>query len=240
LSGLGHADDFWVYEPRASTRLIDEFLDHGRVDTSGYTPADVEFTPSVSHGTIALILLAVMLSLASLAAVLLLGSAVRVHRRGGFGRKGSVGLRSLGPILLGLGGWFAAILVVLTALPTVALDDELVAALSIGLPVGVGIYLAWIDRDWSPFTKWTGFAAALSGALVGGWLGFHAIDGLFALVTAILGAAAGGNLTLLGLDIAWDAQLRDRTRPTQVGAADQQVVRARIRPGADDFQTTGS
>ena len=149
-------------------------------------------------------------------------------------------MRTVGPILLGLGGWFAAILVVLTTLPTVAIDDELLAALAVGLPIGLGVYLAWVKSGWSSFTKWTGLAAALAGALVGGWLCFHAIDGLFALVTAILGATAGGNVTLIGLDIAWDAQLRDRTRPTQVGAPDQQVGRPRIRPGADDFQTTGS
>ena len=52
--------------------------------------------------------------------------------------------------------------------------------------------------------------AAVGGALVGGWLGFHATEGLLALITAIAGAAVGGNITLLGLDIAWDRQVRDR------------------------------
>jgi len=55
-----------------------------------------------------------------------------------------------------------------------------------------------------------GFAAAVGGALVGAWLGFHATEGLLALITAIVGAAVGGNVTLLGLDIAWDRQVRDR------------------------------
>ena len=50
----------------------------------------------------------------------------------------------------------------------------------------------------------------MGGALVGAWLGFHAIDGLFALVTTIVGATVGANLMLLGLDIAWDQQRRDR------------------------------
>ena len=31
LAGLGHADDFWAYEPDASTHLIDTYLDSGRV-----------------------------------------------------------------------------------------------------------------------------------------------------------------------------------------------------------------
>jgi hypothetical protein len=49
----------------------------------------------------------------------------------------------------------------------------------------------------------------------GAWLGFHATEGLFALITAIVGAAVGGNLILLALDIAWDWQLRDRFRASQ-------------------------
>ena len=36
------------------------------------------------------------------------------------------------------------------------------------------------------------------------------MEGLFALITAIVGAVAGANLTLLALDIAWDRQQRDR------------------------------
>jgi hypothetical protein len=42
-----------------------------------------------------------------------------------------------------------------------------------------------------------------------GW-GSTPLKGSFALITAIVGAAVGGNLTLLGLDIAWDRQVRDR------------------------------
>jgi hypothetical protein len=67
-----------------------------------------------------------------------------------------------------------------------------------------------VNRGWAAQTKVTGFAAAASGTLLGAWLGFHATEGLLALITAIVGAAVGGNLTLLGLDIAWDWQVRDR------------------------------
>ena len=65
-----------------------------------------------------------------------------------------------------------------------------------------------------------GLAAAVGGALVGAWLGFHATDRLLALITAIVGAAAGANLAVLALDIAWDRSARDRvaepTRPAGV------------------------
>jgi hypothetical protein len=69
----------------------------------------------------------------------------RVRRRGGYGRKASAVLRSVFPLVLGLGGWFIGLLTVLLVFPTVALDDELVACLSIGLPIGLGAYLAWVN-----------------------------------------------------------------------------------------------
>jgi hypothetical protein len=59
-------------------------------------------------------------------------------------------------------------------------DNDLVVALSIGLPVGLGIYLAWVHRDWSAQSKGVGLA--------GTWLGVQATAGLTALVTAILGS----------------------------------------------------
>jgi pimeloyl-ACP methyl ester carboxylesterase len=207
LAGLGHSDDFWEYEPAAAKRLVGTFLDTGRVDPSLYTPNRIDFTPSVSHGTIAKILLAVMLGFAGLTVLSLVWLTVR---RRPFGRKGSAALRSVYALLLGLGGWFAGTLIVLTALPTVPIDDELVASLSVGLPIGLGVYFAWVHRDWSVRTKAIGFAAAAGGALVGAWLGFNALEGLYALVTAIFGATAGANLTVLGLDIAWDLQAHER------------------------------
>ena len=73
--------------------------------------------------------------------------ARRVRSAARFGRKTSAVLRSLYPIVLGLGGWFLGVLIVLTAMPDVPLDDELLAVLSIGVPIGLGIYLAWVDRD---------------------------------------------------------------------------------------------
>jgi pimeloyl-ACP methyl ester carboxylesterase len=209
LPGLGHTDDFWAYQRAASKHLINTYLDRGRVDTSLYTPARIDFTPSFSHGKIAKIVLAVMLSFAGLAALSLLWMPLRL-RRGPYGRKAGAALRSVQPLVLGLGGWFLAVLIVLRAFPTVALDDELLATLPVGVPIGLGVYLAWVNRAWSAWTQWTGVAAAAGGALVGAWLGLNVTEGLVALVTTIVGAAAGANLTLLGLDIAWDFQARDR------------------------------
>ena len=87
-------------------------------------------------------------------------------------------------------------------MPGVSLDDQLLAMLSIGVPVGLGIYLAWVPAT-----------AARTPGLRGGdrrrprrrLAGFHASTGLLALLTAILGATVGANLALIVLDV-WRAR----------------------------------
>jgi pimeloyl-ACP methyl ester carboxylesterase len=209
LAELGHATDFWSYEPQASTRLLTTFFDSGTVDASLYTHRTMDFTPEVTLTWLAKIIAGVMIGFAALAVLSLLLMAGWVKRRGGFGHKASVALRSAYPLVLGLGGWCLGVLVVMTTLPTVPLDDEVLAVLSVGVPIGLGIYLAWVNGDQSAETKATGFAAAAGGALVGAWLGFHASAGLFALITGIVGATAGANLILLALDIWRDRQVRE-------------------------------
>jgi pimeloyl-ACP methyl ester carboxylesterase len=219
LDNIGHSDDFWTYQTEAGSRLINTFLDSGRVDKSGYTRTSVDFTPVFSHGAVAKIVLGVMLGLAALVVLTLLWMGLRVRRRGAFGRKASATLRSLYPVVLGLGGWLLGVLIVIMTMPSVPLDDELLAALSIGGPIGLGIYFAWVNRDWSARIKITGFAAAITGALIGARLGFNATEGLFAVTTTIVGAAAGANLALLALDIAWDWLARDRFAAANVKEA---------------------
>ncbi len=214
LPAFGHTTDFWTYEPKASTRLVDTFFDSGKVDDSLYTHRTVDFTPDVRQTALAKGVAGSMVGLAIIALLSLLGMSRRVRRRGGFGRKAGAALRSLYPLVLGLGGWFAGALVVLTTMRTVPLDNEVLAGLSVGAPIGLGIYWAWVRRDWSATTRAVGFAAAVGGALVGAWLGFNATTGMLALLTTIAGAAAGGNLTVLALDIAWDRSAHDRFAET--------------------------
>jgi pimeloyl-ACP methyl ester carboxylesterase len=206
IRNIGHTDDFWAYQPKASSHLINTYLDSGRVDTSLYTNKPVDFTPSMSQGSIAKITLGAMLAFSALTVLSLLWLLLR---RRPFGRKASATLRSLYALLLGLGGWFVGVLIVLTALPTVPLQDELLGSLSIGVPIGLAIYFAWVHRDWSARTKAIGFAAAAGSALVGAWLGFNvtsAAFGLLAPLFGIVGAVVGANLTVLTLDIAWGLQ----------------------------------
>jgi pimeloyl-ACP methyl ester carboxylesterase len=217
LQNIGHTNDFWTYQPDAGTRLINTYLASGRADTSLYTPTSVDFTPAISHGAVAWIMLGVMLGLAALTVLSLIWMAIRVRRRGGYARKSGAALRSLYPVVLGLGGWLFGVLVVLTTMPGVALDDELLALLSVGVPVGLGIFLAWMRTDLPSRSNATGLAAAVAGSLIGAWLGFHATVDLAALLTAIVGAIVGANLTLIGLDIAWARSTHERV-PAPVAA----------------------
>src|SRR5437763_9384737 len=210
LPGLGHSTSVWTEQRAAGNRLINTFFDSGRADDSLYKPMSVDFTPEVTQTALGKGIAGAMVGLALLTVLSLLLMARRVLTRGCFGRKAGATLRSLYPIVLGLGGWFSGVLIVITTMPGTPLDDELLAAFSVGVPVGLCIYFAWVNRGWAAQTKAVGFAAAVGGALVGAWLGFHATEGLLALITAIAGATVGGNVTLLGLDIAWDRQVRDR------------------------------
>ena len=114
------------------------------------------------------------------------------------------------PVVLGLGGWLLGVIVVSTTMPGVALDDELLALLSIGVPIGLGVYLGWVRGD----GKGVGLAAALAGALAGAWLGFHATTDLAALLTAIAGAIAFANLALILLDVSRARPVRARAETT--------------------------
>jgi pimeloyl-ACP methyl ester carboxylesterase len=218
LPGFAHSLDFWTYQPEASTRLLNTFYETGRVDDSLYEPQRVDFTPEVTQTALAKGIAGTMVGLAALAVLSLLWMAARVRRRGGFGRKAGAVLRSAYPVVLGLGGWFAGVLIVITTMPGVPLDDELLAVLSVGIPVGLGVYLAWVRRDRPAHDNRIGLAAAASGALLGAWLGFHVAVDLLALLTAIAGAIAGANLLLILLDLSRAKSAPDR--PAQEAAVE--------------------
>jgi hypothetical protein len=55
----------------------------------------------------------------------------------------------------------------------------------------------------------------MAGALAGAWLGCHAATGLLAVITTIVGAALGGNLTVLALDISLARPVRERSPGTK-------------------------
>ena len=201
LSGLGHVDDFDAYEPSASTQLLTTFYATGQVDTSRYTPNVVSFATPQSQTAIAKDLVATMIGFALLAVIWLVVLAIRIRRRGGTGRKTGAWIRSAGPIVLGLGGWFLGALVVLRFWPSRPLDDQLLAVVSLAVPIWLGVYAGWVCTDTPKAMRAKGIGAAGVGAVVGAALGFHVTSGLIALITTIIGAAVVSNLSLLVLDI---------------------------------------
>jgi hypothetical protein len=203
VSDLGHADDFWPYQPAASARLINTFLDTGKVDTSLYKHNAIDFKVGFTQGDLAKAVLGVLLGFGALTVLSLLWMSVRLRRQTSFGRKGNAAFRSLYALLLGIGGWCVGTLVVLTALPTVPLDDQVLAVVSGGLPVALAVYCGWLKPESLPAIKIVGLCAALSAAILGAWLGFHApVNPLLGLITASVGAVAAANLGLTVLDVA--------------------------------------
>jgi len=224
LSEFGHTTDFWGTQKEAGTQLITTFYDSGRVDDSLYRHRTIDFATPTSQGSIAKIILTTMVGFALLAVVSLALMALRVRRRGGAGRKTGGWIRSVGPIVFGLGGWFLGALFAMTLWPSVPLDDQLLAVASIGVPIWIGAYAGWVRPDTPTALRAKGVPDAGVGALVGAWLGFHATSGLMALVTAIVGAAIASNLSLLVLDIWTERSARSRTAtPAGVVATDAPV-----------------
>ena len=200
LPKLGHADDFWAYEPDASTHLIDSYLDSGRVDTSRYTTNQLDFTPSNTQGRIAEIVVGVFVGFAALLVLSVLWFARRLRRGATFGQKTSVAVRSLFALLLGFGGWCVGVLIALVALPTVPITDATLAVVSIAPPVALAVHTGWF-RSTAP--RGVGALTAIACAAVGAWLGYqvpHAPG--FGAVTAIIGATLAANLGLIAVDIA--------------------------------------
>ena len=210
LPGFGHTATFWSEQQDAGKRLINGFFASGRVDDSLYTSQTVDFTPGLTLPALAKIVAGIMVGLALVTVLSLLVMARRIRKRGRYGPKASALLRSVYVPLVGLGGWFLGVLIVLTTMPGVPLDSVPLAVLSVGVPVGLGVYLAWVRREWSAGTRNTGLALAAAGALLGAWLGAQATAGMLAVFTAVAGAAVGANLALLALDIRWDRSNHDR------------------------------
>jgi pimeloyl-ACP methyl ester carboxylesterase len=226
LPGFGHTTDFWNNQVPAGNHLINGYLDTGRVDAARYVPQKVDFTPSMRQTTLAKELVAIMVGLA-LATLLSLGwMARRVGRRGRLGRGTRVAARSAWALVLGLGGWFAAALVALIALPSVPVDAELLIVTSMAVPIALAGYWAWRDPDRAA-PNMLGLAVATEGALLGAVAGFTSATAMPAIVTTLVGAIAGTNLALIACDIAAETRRRRResTAPVVPQIPREMIVR---------------
>ncbi|MDX6723233.1 MAG: hypothetical protein QOD73_1637 [Solirubrobacteraceae bacterium] len=223
LRGIGHTTDFWNNQVPAGNRLITRYLDSGRVDASRYVPQHVDFTPPQRQTTFAKMLAGLMLALALVAVLSLAFMARRVRTEGSLGRRTRVVVRSAGAVVLGLGGWFAAALVALIALPSVPIDAELLMVAAIGAPVAMASWLAWRDPGRTA-PKAAGLSAAVAGALIGAWAGFACGTGLLIAATTAVGAVAGANLALIACDIAADTRLSRRATTAPVTDAAEPLL----------------
>ena len=87
-------------------------------------------------------------------------------------------------------------------MPGVPLDDELLAVLSVGVPVGLGIYLGLgASRLAGPEQGAPGSRRQSQARSPAPGSGSTRPTDLLALVTAIAGATAGANLLLILLDV---------------------------------------
>jgi pimeloyl-ACP methyl ester carboxylesterase len=201
LSELGHTTDFWNTQVKAGSRMINTYFATGEVDKAGYRHQTVDFHPSIAHSALAQGILGAMVGFPLVSLLALLMMRRRVRRRGRIGRKASAVLRSAFPFVLGFGGWFAAVLIAIKVRPGTPMDGQILSIVSIGAPIAIGIYLAWVQRDWSAETRSAGIRAVAVGTLMGAWIGFHAATGMLALITTIVGATCGANLALIAFDI---------------------------------------
>jgi pimeloyl-ACP methyl ester carboxylesterase len=202
LPGFGHLPTFWHEQPEATSRLINTYLASGQVDASLFKPVIVDFAPQMTLTGMAKQIAGAITGVALLSMVSLVWMAIRVQRRGSFGSLSSALLRTVYPVVAGVGGWFAGALIVMSLVPGAAIDDELVVVASMGLPIGLGMYFTWSAA------RPIGLLVAIGGALAGAWLGFNCTSGLLALGTTLIGAAAGANLALILFDIARESSTR--------------------------------
>lgn len=219
LSELAHTTDFWNFAPTAGTHLLTTFYATGKVQMAGYPHHTISFR-TATLTALAKYLLAVMLSFIVIAIAALAWAALRVRGRGAAGRKTSLAMRSVLGFFVGLGGWFAGTLFVLTFFGTVPISSAPLAVLAAGLPTGLGLYLAWTHRDWDRAVKTRGLLAAVGGAVGGGWYGYTSIPGIIGLFATIVGAIAAGNIALIALGLRHDRLIRPAVAPaTEVAIA---------------------
>jgi pimeloyl-ACP methyl ester carboxylesterase len=210
LRGFAHNIDFWNNQEQAGNRLINHYLDTGRVDASRYVPQKVDFTPPTTQPFLAKVVVGSMVGLGLFALLSVAGMALRVRSRGRLGRVTRVLARSAWAVLIGFGGWAATTLVALIVLPDVPFDAPGLMIPSVAVPVALAGYLAWRGPDRAASRK-AAFVAVTAGALIGAGLGFLAASAMLAVATTLLGAVAGANLALIVADVSAETRRRHAT-----------------------------
>ena len=150
LSDLGHTTSFWSYAARGR-HAVDQHLLRQRPGRQLALHARRRSTsrPRSRRRRSRKGLAGAMVGLALLAAaVAAAADGRRVRRRGGFGRKSSAMLRSVFPLVLGLGGWFLGVLIVVAARCSRRRRSTTSSSRALDrAAVGLGVYLAWVNGE---------------------------------------------------------------------------------------------
>jgi hypothetical protein len=137
-----------------------------------------------------------------LVALVLVVIARYVRRLDRLGSRASALVRSLFAAVAGVAGWMLAIAVVLATSADVAIDDRSLVLIAVAPPVAAATYCGWLDRRRPRASRRLGLGAALTGAIIGAWLGYGAVE--LAPLSAVVGAVAASNLALIARDV-WSA-----------------------------------
>jgi pimeloyl-ACP methyl ester carboxylesterase len=224
LHNLGHTPDTWNYDKAGNAKLINTYLDTGRVDRTAIKDRAMSFEQPHTYEQLAVIVVAVLGGLAALSIGGVVLLPLRRRRRGFVGRKTAVFARSVVAPFAALGGWAVAVLLVLTIAPSVPITSQPIVLASMGVPAAIVVYSAWARSDWTPAVRHAGLCAVAGGAALGAWLGLHAGAGLFSAVTAALGASLGANLAVLIRDVAAGTSApADEATPHEASASAEPV-----------------
>ena len=216
LRNLGHTEDTWHYDRAANARLINTYLDSGRVDTTAVPNRAMSFQVGTSHGTTGLIIALSLVGVAGLGLLALVWLPLRQRRRGYVGRTTAVLGRSVIAPLVGFGGFAAAALLALTMWPSLSIGNEQMALVSITAPVVVAVYASWARAAWSRSVLTAGLCSAAAGGAVGAWLGLHAAPSPLGAVLAVLGAVLGANAAVVLRDVIAGTELPDASSPDRL------------------------
>jgi pimeloyl-ACP methyl ester carboxylesterase len=202
LHNLGHTADTWNYDKAGNAKLINTYLDTGRVDHSAIKDrAAMSFKQSPMHEQLAYILVSTLAGLAALTLLAVVFLPMRQRRRGYVGRKTAVFARSVVAPVAALGGWAISVLLILTIAPSVSIASQPIVLASIAAPAAIVVYSAWTRREWTSAVRHAGMCAVAGGAALGAWLGLNTVAAPMGALTAALGAALGANLAMLIRDV---------------------------------------
>jgi hypothetical protein len=184
-----------------NAKLINTYLDTGRVDRTAIKDLTMSFKQSHTYEQLAIIVVSVLGGLAALSIGGVVLLPLRQRRRGSVGRKTAVLARSAIAPLAALGGWATAVLLIFTLAPSVPIAGPPLVITTMAAPAAIVVYSAWNRRGYAAAVRRAGMGVITLGAALGALLGLQAAPGFMGALTAAIGAGLGANLAVLIRDV---------------------------------------